>query len=229
MKYVIYTRVSDVKQEDGTSPETQLEDCLTLVGNAAYIHIHDTAKGWLPIEKRPRLLKAIGELEAGDILLCRSPDRLSRDNEEIGAIKSLVRKNKATINVFKGSLKSENMSAHEWLVQTMLAALPEYEVRLLGERIDRAYTKKKEANEAMGYARYGYKSEKGKVIKDEERQRVLQQMIRMKKKGKSIREIVQSLNDAEIYNTVGKPWAYESVRRILNQELAESQSPPAPV
>lgn len=224
MKYVIYTRVSDKKQDDGTSPETQLEDCLAVVGNAEYIHIADTAKGWLATEKRRKLMAAIDHIHKGDVLLCRSPDRLSRNTEELGVIKAFVRRNGGRIECVIGDLNDEDCTPGEWLVKRVLGLLPEYEIRLLSSRVKRAHQKKCQDNEQLGFLRYGFKSVKGKVVAHKEQQKILALMLQWRKEGNSFRYITQKLNEQQLYNSLGKPWVYESVRQIVSKALLAEEN-----
>lgn len=217
MKYVIYTRISSKQQKEGTSPETQLEDCRKVVGRKPYVHIHDTAKGWLPTEDRSKLNAAINQLNKGDVLLVRTADRLCRNVEEMGVIKYLVRIKGAKIQCVIGDFTDADLHPGDWLVSRVLSHLPEYEIRILAARMKRCHAKKRENNEAMGTPPYGLKIVDGKLVEDEEQQETLKMIKSLKDQGLSQRAIVAILNEAGMYNTVGKPWTKTPLAKIMQR------------
>ena len=82
---VIYCRVSSDSQErEGTSLNTQLENCLTYCQGKGYSvsYCFNEAYSGLSLE-RPELdkLRELVRTETIDILVCYSLDRLTRDRE----------------------------------------------------------------------------------------------------------------------------------------------------
>jgi len=226
MKYVIVTRISDVQQQDGTSPESQLEDCLKYIKGASYIHFHDIGKGGIPLKKRKVLLEAISHLEKGDVLLCPRSDRLSRNGDTIALIKHLVQERGGTIEYADGTKIACGANASDWLQTKMLEVLAEYERLVLSGRIRRAYKQKRAKGEAMGRVPYGYKIIEGFVVEDVQQQAILASMHALREQGKSFREIAQLLNSQGLYNCYNRPWHYPNIHRILKRIESEQGNLP---
>ena len=83
MKAAVYTRVSTDNQErEGTSLQTQLENCLTYCRGKGYDVSYRFSEAYSGLSlERPELdkLRELVRTEAIDVLVCHSLDRLSRD------------------------------------------------------------------------------------------------------------------------------------------------------
>lgn len=220
MKYVIYTRVSDEKQKGGTSPDTQLEDCLKHIGRCQYEHVHDTNKGGIPVIKRTVLLDAISLLQKGDVLLCSSPDRLCRSIEEMGAIRHLVREQKGTIEFVKGNSNVDELNPWEWYTHQILGLQPEMERRVMAHRVKRAHKSKREKGEFMGFVPYGKRRIGTQIVEDEEERKQIDFMICRREEGVPYREIAAEMKERNMLNREGRPWNFRSIQRILAREIA---------
>ena len=223
MKYVIVTRVSDIKQEEGTSPETQFEDCLKYIKDAKYVHFHDTGKGGIALKKRKILLEAIDTLEKGDVLLAPRADRLSRSGETMALIKYMVKERKATIEYADGTKISLGDNASDWLQTKMLETLAEYERLVLSSRIRRAHKHKKALREVMGRVPYGYKNVNGKLKEDSRQQEILAKIRFLRDSKMTYREIALWLNERGFYNCYNRPWHYPNIYRIMKKEKVAQQ------
>lgn len=216
MKYVIYVRVSDVKQEDGTSPETQLEDCIKYIGKSKYTAIIDTQKGGIPLARRKKLREAIDELESGDVLLALRADRLSRKLENLAVIKYLVKSRGASVETVDGSLKPASEDPMAFALEMMAGVFAQVEVMNTSIRIRRAHKKKREMKEALGFCAYGFRRRGEKIEADPKQQKILESMLAWRAQGMSYREIVRKLNDEGLYNTRGRPWNHAGVYSVIN-------------
>jgi DNA invertase Pin-like site-specific DNA recombinase len=214
----IFTRVSDEKQEDGTSPETQLANCVKYIGHQNYIHVHDTQKGGIALKRRKKLMDLIALLEKGDRLICARSDRLSRNDQTIAVIKHYVEEKGAKIEYADGTkVVSEDRPA-DWMQMKMLEMLAQYERIVISSRIRTAYIAKKEKKEAMGFARFGYKNEGGKVVEDATNYPTLLLMRDLRKQGMSYRKIADRLNDGGSRNSQGRAWHFQQVQKILARD-----------
>ena len=225
MKYIIVTRISDVQQEGGTSPDSQVEDCIEYIGpEAEYIHFHDIGKGGIPLKKRKVLLEAISHLENGDVLLAPRSDRLSRNGDTIALIKHLVQERGATIEYADGTKVACGSNASDWLQTKMLEVLAEYERLVLSGRIRRAYKQKRSKGEVMGKVPYGYKNVEGFIVEDPKQQAILSSMHALRGQGKSYREIADWLNEQGLYNCYDRPWHHPNILRILRKNPLECET-----
>ena len=212
----IYTRVSDKKQEEGTSPDTQLADCRKLCGKN-FVHVHDTQKGGIPLKRRKALMDLISMLKRGDRLICPRSDRLSRSGETIGLIKYLVYERGATIEYADGTKIATGENTAEWIQSKMLEVLAEYEKLIISCRIRKAYVQKREKGEAMGVAPYGYRNVKKMVVEHPEEQKTLSRMIELREQGTAFREIAKILTAEGHRTRKGSEWPFQNIQRILKR------------
>lgn len=221
MKYVLYARVSDKKQEDGTSPETQVEDLIAFAGKSKYALVVDTQKGGIPLARRKKLRQAIELLEKGDVLVVARADRLSRRMENLAVIKHLVREQGATVQSLDGSLKPASEDPMALAFEVMAGLFAQIEVMNLGKRMRRCTKHKREKGEAMGFCPYGFKRQGQMLVPDSKQQQTLQRMLSLRSEGKSYRNIVRILNDEGLYNTRGDPWNLAGVHSVINTALKD--------
>lgn len=229
MKYVIYARVSTQKQDI----RTQIDECVKFCGKKKYVLFEDDGQSsGTPLEKRQVLLEAIESLEKGDVLVVYKMDRLARDVWEAGAIKCLVKKQKATIfSVTEPEFKSDDPNV---IIQELLMAwFSQIEKIQISIRTKSKLAACKARGERCGEVPYGYQAGVGK--RDENRKMiqpamlavnpqemaVIQLMDSLRSSGLTYREIAQALLDQGIYNRKGKPFHYSQVHRVLCRHLKQ--------
>lgn len=70
-----------------------------------------------------------------------------------------------------------------------------------------------------GVARYGYCWLNGKLVLDPKEYKIVQLILKLSQKGRSVREISNHLNDSDYPTRHGKPWGASAVQSILKQEI----------
>lgn len=66
---------------------------------------------------------------------------------------------------------------------------------------------------------YGYRNENGKLIVEQEKAKIVQFVFQQYKEKKSFALVAQLLNQKGIRSPGGKKWGYNTVKRILNNEM----------
>jgi len=223
MKYVCLTRVSSQGQMDGYSPEYQSNQFKKYVGEKPYVFFEEVEKGWRPVDKRNVLLDAIDCLENGDVLLVTHPDRLSRgDADERAYIKYLVRKKGARIE-YTDAPNGETM---EEKVMEMVTGIVSYiETHNIRRRVISAHQTAKIQKKRLGFVKYGYRDEDGKLVMDDQEQENIKYLKALRRKGYSLRKIVALASNVGVVNRKGKAFDLGSLRRILSRlDNAEQES-----
>jgi DNA invertase Pin-like site-specific DNA recombinase len=168
--------------------------------------------------KRPglqRLIELVKGQEAEAVIVYKL-DRLSRKTRDLlFLIEETFEKGKTRF--FSISEKVDTESALGMFFFTLMGALAQMERQLIAERTKMALTHKKEKGEYLGHVPYGFLLEEGKLVKNEEEQKLIVKMKRWRKEGKSYRKIAHRLNEMGLKTRKrGKIWFDSSVWYILN-------------
>jgi DNA invertase Pin-like site-specific DNA recombinase len=188
------------------------------IGRADFIAIYkdEGLSGSLSLEKRPGIFNALQALKKGDLLLVAKRDRLGRDPLVIAMIEAAVLRKGAKIISASGE-GTDNEDPSSILMRRMIDAFAEYERLIIKARTKVALQAKKSRNERVGHIPFGQKlSANGTNLElHDEESVILKEMQRLRKRGKSIRDIAKTLNKKEKFNRKKSPWNEASVFRVL--------------
>ncbi len=227
----IYARVStDIQEEDGTSLETQVENCLALATEKGYIVgkiFREVFTGAL-YRERPLLSEARMRYRNEDSqgLLFNTFDRLSRNQTHLGVFIDEMQH----YNVFIECVKEKfDTSAAGQFMRNALAFVAEVEREKILARTDDGRRKRARDGKMLGWhsPRYGYawNEERTAYVINEEEAKIVKRIYAMVLQGISIHSIASILT-AEKVPTRGNPcmknnrgvWLHSTVHRILSSE-----------
>ena len=224
MKVIIYARISDRKQLDGASLETQVNKC-TEYAQARNWHIVKVLQELhTGTEYRERKLLSeardmIRNNEA-DIFLINSLDRLSRDQvHQAVLLEEIEHYNAKLVSVTEDI---DNSSLGQFMRQALgFAAAVEREKFL--ERSKRTIEKRVKDGKMIGAGtpRYGYlyTEDHSKYILHPEESKVVKYIYKLRLEGYSIRRIAIILNQEGVKASKGGLWNITVVWRILSTPL----------
>lgn len=245
MRYLIYIRVSTLKQDE----ETQLEYCMRFIkqrekGEFQTLVFRDKVSSKKPLFKREGGAQLLDNLRKGDIVIAMRLDRVSRRLNEITQLIDIFDKKEVEIFLV------EQPGIKNKIMLGIYAGMAEEEVKLLGERIkEKMNCKKAKGQRVSRFLPYGYALHETKLVPirngDEivmkrgvlvplyEEQQVLKLMYQYADNGWQLNWICKALKEAGHLNREGKPFQPMTILRILNrrdkpipqdQALAELES-----
>ncbi len=227
MKYLIYLRVSTEHQgEDGLGVDAQRNKCMLWIErqktNAEIYEYKEvvtgTDKDRKELEKRPKLLEALNDLQPGDALVYSCRDRLSRDPYINCMIERIVEKKQARLISADGSHEGNN--PHDILMRRIIDAFAEYEALMISTRTKAALARKKARGERVGHIPYGKVCVDGKMLADNyDEISNLQYIINKWTEKKSTRWIAQEMNLKGIPARNGRLWTHGAVARLINNNV----------
>jgi len=225
MRAIIYLRVSTVQQKESRAGlKLQLKQCKQI---AARLHVHkkhifeDAAtSGFVAIEQRPGLTAALQMLEPGDVFLVASRDRLARDVVIAIQIERIIEKCGAALLC----AQDDNISSAQSLFARRKSDI---KAELVRERIKKAtlksINKKRKLFNPYGTIPYGYKIERGGnvLVACKKEQAVIAHVIQLREQERSLREIVQALDDAGYRSRTKQPFQVTQVVNILKEHTRQ--------
>jgi len=191
-----YVRVSTAKQaSEGQSIEAQ-EDRIKIYAKANGLHIDKIYRENGVSGKdtnRPALGRLLTDLDTIAAVIVYKLDRISRSVVDLyRLIDDFERRGVAFKSVCEGV---DTQSAVGRFMMAVLASLAQMERELIGERTKDTLAHKKEKGEHCGRVPYGYRAiEAGSLVRDPEQQRVIARIKRLRRCGKSIRDISRRLS-----------------------------------
>jgi DNA invertase Pin-like site-specific DNA recombinase len=227
-KVVAYLRVSTDRQaEEGFGLEVQeaavREWARKTKTKIAFVIRDEGLSGTADAIDRPGLAEAIGHVQAGNAAGIVVPrlDRLARD---------LVLQEWIRADLIKAGGELRSASAHEDLylrndpddptgnlVRQILGAVAQYERDMIRLRMAAGKARKREAGGyAGGQPPFGYRAANRDLVPNLDEQRIVQRMRRMRRDGKSLRDIANKLNDDGIASRRGR-WHPTTVSRVVDR------------
>jgi site-specific DNA recombinase len=165
-------------------------------------------------ENREGLQKAIGlACEKRAILVVYSLSRLSRSTKDTLALAE--RLEKAGADLVSLSEKIDTTSAAGKMVFRMLAVLNEFERDQISERTAAALRHKREKRQAYSPTPYGFDRICDLLVINHNEQKVIEEILELREKGWSLRDIAASLNKRRTMAKNGGTWHASSVRSVL--------------
>lgn len=228
MNIIVYLRVStDQQTESGLGLEAQQIACEShakkLGSNIIATFKDEGLSGSLSIDKRPGIGDALNAIKKGDLLLVAKRDRLGRDPLAIAMIEAAVARQGAKIISAAGE-GTDNEDPSSILMRRVIDAFGEYERLIIKARTKAALHAKKRRNERVGHIPFGHQLASNGVHLEPhtEEAAILKEIQRLRKRGKSIRDIAKTLNNKQRFNRGQSPWNEASIFRIMKS--AESNS-----
>jgi len=222
-RVIIYARISDRKQLEGESLETQVIKCTAYAQSKGWRVVKEFQELHTGTEYRERkLLSEAREMirnGEADILLVNSLDRLSREMIHQAVLMDEMEHYNATLESATEDL--DNSSLGQFLRQALgFAAAVEREKFL--ERSKRTIDKRISDGKLIGngFANYGYlyNEDHSKFLLHPEEAPVVKRIYQMRIDGISCKRIAIILNEEGVPSRKGK-WGITSVFNILKREL----------
>ncbi|MEW8659044.1 MAG: recombinase family protein [Candidatus Thiodiazotropha endolucinida] len=215
-----YTRVSTMAQcEEGLSLDAQhrqLRGYAMMNGlELSEIFVERGVSGWKPLSNRPEGARLTASLCSGDVILCPKLDRMFRSARDALVVSDELKKMEVSLHLLDlgGDVTGNGISR---MFFTIVAAFAEFERDRIAERITDTKVSEKARGRYLGGSRpFGYKvDEEGFLVRDEDEQRIVTQVVSLREAGKSLRVIALKVSTPEI------KISHMLVRRILNNAYA---------
>jgi site-specific DNA recombinase len=218
MQAVGYARVSTEEQaREGVSLEAQrarIEAWAQANETALIGFFEDAGISGSRTENREGLRQAISQAcEKKAILVVYSLSRLSRSTKDTLALAE--RLEKAGADLVSLSEKIDTTSASGKMVFRMLAVLNEFERDQISERTAAALRHKRDQRQAYSPTPYGFDRICDLLVINHDEQKVIEEILELREKGWSLREIVRSLNEDGVSAKNGGQWHASTVRSVL--------------
>lgn len=224
IKIVGYVRVSTNKQiKMGTSIDDQSTNIRLYAQklNIAHdIHIDAGYSGYIGMEKRPGLNKAIASLNKDDILYVVTQDRLARDVDLRGHLKYIIKHEKKAYLVCGDDIESTD--AGQRLVDSFIKDLTDQQYSsLVSCKVKNTIRAKKEHLSAWtGVVPYGFsKLDDKSIIINEYEQQVMNRVAALQLEHRNNTEIARVLTNEEYIkpmktSTSTPKWEHYNIRNI---------------
>ena len=214
-----YVRVSTLQQAtEGESLETQKKQVLGYAESRGLklscedVFIEKGVSGGAEFKTRPQGARLLESLKNGDTVIFPKLDRGFRNTRDaLNTLHDLKEKGVSVDSIdLGGDVTGNGVGA---IIFTILSAFATFEKDRIATRIKEVKQRRKDEGFYIGGRRgFGFNVVEGVKVPNVEEQKLLNQMKRMKEKGKTLKEIHQWLNV-----TKGIKLAYSSMRiKIIN-------------
>jgi site-specific DNA recombinase len=227
LKLIGYCRVSTENQKEEGTIDLQIRDIKKFADSNNYDLVEtfcdNGVSGSLEWFERKGMLEMFNYLEQHkdvDGVLIYKLDRLARDLRiQENIIYDLQEKQKKTIiSIKEPDLDSKDIT--RVLFRQMLSAVAQYERGLITMRMMNGRLRKAEkGGYAGGSVAYGYVCKNKELKIDRKQAEVVKLIFQLRKKRKSLREIVAILNSENIKTARGGKWYAGTVRYILKNSI----------
>jgi site-specific DNA recombinase len=222
----VYCRVSTDNQErEGTSLQTQLENCLKYCQDKGYDVSYRFSEAYSGLSlERPELdnLRELVRNEAVDVIVCYSLDRLSRDPGHGVIITQELEKHGVRLETVTEDVDNSELGKLISYIRGYASKVEAQKIRERTMRGKRARAKEGRIPSGSGSAIYGYdyiKVSQGnggrRVINETEAAWVRQVFEWLVKDGLSTNAITYRLRDLNVPTKLGKIWGRQSIQTML--------------
>jgi len=227
MKAAIYCRVSTDNQErEGTSLQTQLENCLNYCRNKGYDVSYRFSEAYSGLSLERLELNKLRELvrtEAIDVVICYSLDRLTRDPGHGVIITQELEKHCVTLEAVTETIDSSELGKLISYIRGFASKLEAEKIRERTMRGKRARAAAGRLPSGTGHKLYGYDYVKGKhvgegvrYINATEAEWVRRMFTWLVDEGLSVNGITRRLRALGVPTPAGgKYWIRQTVYRML--------------
>lgn len=219
---VAYLRAST--EDQVTSPDAQREAIqrwATREGiEVVAVHIDQGVSGGTPIDRRPGLLAALGDVRArrAGFLVVARRDRLARDVFAAATAEKLVESAGARIVSADGAANGDGPEAA--LMRSILDAFAQFERSLIKMRTKAALSAKRRKGEAIGTAPYGFRREPGskRLVPDDREVEIVFMIKKLRGEGRNLSQIARELTARGIGTRGGGRWYARTIWSVLRTE-----------
>ena len=219
-KVYVYTRNSNVEAfEKGSSRETQIKKC----GNYASIKdlvvdevIEEQCSGQLPFDRRDKAFELLKKLKTNDHIICSHLDRFCRNTLSLLQMIQKFKKKKIYLHFVDLNCEVTGSDAIGNVFLTMLSCFSQFTAEQTSQKIKSYKERMRNENKfSGGKMTFGYdKDENGFFVPIEKEQEVIREMLLMRRKGKSYRNI-----STEISKSTRKKFPLSWTHKIIQREL----------
>lgn len=227
---IAYLRVSTDKQDLG--PEAQRtaihqwakREGVTLIAE----HLDKGVSGATPVDQRPGFLAALADLRerrAGVFVVARR-DRLAREVIVAATAERAVEQAGAIVVSADGVANGDDEASR--FMRDIMNATASFQRRLIAANTKRALAEKRRKGERISRRPpYGLRvgPDGVQLEPDRDEQRVIATVLRLRKRGKVYREIVEHLTAQGIVGRTGNPLGIVQVNRIVQRAAEQEVSP----
>ena len=165
--------------------------------------------------ERPAFARIVERLGKGDTVVVVRRDRLARDTMLAAMFDREVERRGARMVSLEGAVTDAN-DPSSLLLRRVLDAVAEFERAMIRARTKAALTAKKAKGLRVGSVPFGFDlGADGQLVANPAEQGAIASAKRMRKRGKSLREIAAALGKQGVLNKAGKPLAAQSVKQML--------------
>lgn len=229
---VAYLRYSSHMQDGGVSIEYQIAEVEEYAKKNGYRIVEwyiDKATTAKEVAGRDNFIRLFKEIEAGktpDTLIIWGTNRAFRNSIESAIHREKLRKQ--GIKLLSATQQLDDDSTSGRFMIDIIARVDQYKVEEIGEHVSAATRLLiNEGFHAGGTAPFGYMVEKvmhnGKerkrIVPNEAEAPIVQEMYEMFLEGSTIRNIMTRLKMRGVTNRKGKPFARDTIRDILRNEV----------
>jgi DNA invertase Pin-like site-specific DNA recombinase len=227
MRAVGYLRISTAGQADGFGLDVQrdaLEAWAEAGGHELGACYQDVTSGVNGLEQRDGLASALATVADGateGIVVARL-DRLARDMVlQETLLREIARAGGMLCSADAGEQSVLGDTAGDpsrKLIRQILGAVAEFERELIALRLAAGKAQKlARGGYVGGRPPFGWRARFGELVEDDEQQRTLESAARWRREGRSLREIASMLNETHRPTSVGRPWDYRVVGKVLDR------------
>ncbi len=231
MTVYLYNRVSTNNQDSSTQQQEQLliQFCQRK-GFEEYQMLTDTdVSGGKAILDRPMGSK-LSEVKKGDIIICAKHDRMYRSlKDAVNTVSDWFELGVSIYFLNLGETPIDMKTPHTKFMLYMMMATAELEKDTISERTIKNLKFRKENGRTYSSAPFGWTNEgergsngkiiDGKLIPNEEEQKIVAEIFNYKEIGHSLNKIAEILNSWGIKSKKGGKWSAKTIKDVLENSL----------
>ncbi len=222
---VAYIRVSTDEQANGPAAQRDAIEAWCAARGVSLVAVYEDlgVSGGAPLDRRPGLLAALGEVKEhkAELLIVAKRDRLARDVMIAAMAERMAERNGARVVSAAGEGTEDEGPAGQ-LMRTMIDAFAAYERALIGERTRVALAAKRARGERTGHIPYGFQvKDDGRTLEPcQAEQEVIAAVHEYRAAGLTLRAIAARLEARGMLTRNGRGWSATTVRDVARKELA---------
>jgi site-specific DNA recombinase len=227
MTHHIYIRVSTKQQAKSEGGLQAQYDCCRNFAEMHNLDFHfdeETQDAGVKSQVHPYdregFSKLMKNVKPGDCILVYKRDRILRNSLQLAILENDL--NKQGIQIINVSGIGNGQTPEDNLIKSILDAVAEYERALIRMRTKAEKQAKKDRGEVYCRSVYGFKNVDGKMVRNEEEQRIIELMKKWRKTGMSYRELADHLENQCVSSPRGSHWHPNTIREILLREGGKS-------
>jgi site-specific DNA recombinase len=222
---VAYIRVSTDEQANGPAAQLDVIEAWCAARGVALVAVFEDLgiSGGAPLDKRPGLLAALGEVAEvkAALLIVAKRDRMARDVMIAAMAERMAERSGARVVSAAGEGTEDEGPAGQ-LMRTMVDAFAAYERALIGERTRAALAAKRARGERTGHLPYGMQvAADGRTLQPcPAEQEVIAAVHEYRAAGLTLAAIAARLAERGLWTRNGRGWSAKTVRDVARKELA---------